>query len=836
MNVDLTLLRRMARLSLALLVAAPFAGLHAAPPVTLTIQAGKPLHAISPTLYGVFFEDINYAADGGLYAEMLQNRSFEFTDQGTLFGWSMVRRGSPLGNMSIETERPLNTTNTHFLRMQVGDPSEGVGIRSDGFDGGLVIQKGSNYLFSVWGRSLDSREVQVVARLESSTDQNLGEMFISRMAPEWHQFSSVIKAKESATNAHLVVLVLTAGTVDFDMVSLFPGHTFRNRPNGLRADLAQMVADMKPSFVRFPGGCIVEGKNLANRYQWKDTIGPVEERRGNWNRWQSAMPEALAPHYYQSYGLGFFEFFQFCEDIGSEPLPILNCGMSCQYQDGELVPVDQLDPYIQDALDLVEFANGPATSPWGAKRAAMGHPAPFKMKYIGVGNEQWGDAYFERYDRVAAALKARYPEIRIVSSAGPQADGPDFDKAWERLRSSKADLVDEHYYRQPSWFVNHANRYDQYDRTGPKVFAGEYAAHTPARRNNLEAALAEAAFMTGLERNSDVVEMASYAPLFARAGSVQWPVDLIWFDNAHAYGTPAYQVQKLFSLNRGDQVLALELTDANSLNGASGGISLGTYHTEAEFKDVRVAKGSHKLYAADFDKDLRGWETSGGDWTVKDGKCHQANTSAVAALAMGDDDWADYTLTLKARKISGDEGFIIGVRHVGSGSKVQWNLGGWGNKQHGIQDLTGGSDRIVERVAGSIEADRWYDVKIELKGTRINCYLDGALIQSADVPALRNQRVFATASRDPKTDRILIKAVNPTSGAVDARINLEGLEHVGSKGDAILLTSESAADENSFLLPAKVAPKTIPLTGLGKSFRYKFPANSLTILRVEAER
>jgi alpha-L-arabinofuranosidase len=828
-------LRRMACSVAVMAVAVTAATIQAAPPVTMTIQAGQPAHAMSPTLYGVFFEDINYAADGGLYAEMLQNRSFEFTDKGTLFGWTMVRRGSPLGNMVIETERPINTNNPHFLRMQVSSASEGVGVRNDGFDG-LLIEKGSNYVFSMWGRSLDSRDVRVVARLETAQDKPLGEMLVSRMAPDWHQFSAVIKAKDNCTNAHLSLLIVDAGTYDFDMVSLFPEHTFKNRPNGMRADLAQMVADLKPSFVRFPGGCIVEGKNLANRYRWKDTIGRVEERRGNWNRWQSAMPEAPAPLYNQSYGLGFFEFFQFCEDIGAEPLPILNCGMSCQYQDGELVPLDQLDPYIQDALDLIEFANGAETSEWGAKRAAMGHPLPFNMKYLGVGNEQWGDAYFERYNRFFTVLKAGHPEIRIVSSAGPQAEGADFDKAWEMLRGSKADLVDEHYYRQPLWFINHADRYDRYDRNGPKVFAGEYAAHTPSRRNSLEAALAEAAFMTGLERNSDVVEMASYAPLFARAGAVQWPVDLIWFDNLHTYGTPAYYVQKLFSQNRGEQVLALTLSDPASDSGAAGGICLGTYHTGAEFKDIRVTRGSHRLFAADFESDMRGWRTTGGDWVVKEGKCRQSKIDVVATASAGDEDWTDYTLTLKARKISGDEGFLIGVRNINGGSKVQWNLGGWGNTKHGIQDLTGGNDRIVEQVPGAIETDRWYDVKVELKGAHLNCYLDGVLVQSVDVPGLRTQRVFATACRDPKTDCLILKAVNPTSRNVEAKIQLEGLEHVGARGEAIVLTGESQTDENSFLTPVKVAPKTLPVTGLGKSFRYKFQANSLTVLRIPAER
>ena len=809
--------------------------LFAAPPVSLVVHAGKPAHAMSKNLYGVFFEDINYAADGGLYAEMIQNRSFEFMDSNTLFGWTMVRKGTPLGNMFIETERPLNTNNPHFLRMQISDCGDGVGIRNDGF-GNMVIGKGSNYVFSIYARVLDGKDGILVARLENEKDESLGQMAMAGIAPNWNHFPGTIKATGSSTNAHLVIYFQTPGTVDIDMVSLFPENTFKQRPNGMRADLAQMVADLKPSFVRFPGGCIVEGKDLANRYRWKDTIGDVAERRGNWNRWQSAMPEAPAPHYFQSYGLGFYEFFQFCEDIGAEPLPVLNCGMSCQFQDAQLVPTDELDPYIQDALDLIEFANGPETSYWGGKRSEMGHPEPFHMKMLAIGNEQWGDSYFERYDRFTTVLKKQHPEIEIIASAGPNPDGNFFDSAWAHMRTAKADFVDEHYYRVPSWFINHADRYDRYDRNGPKVFAGEYAAHTPDRKNSLEAALAEAAFMTGIERNSDLVAMASYAPLFARKGSVQWPVDLIWFDDSRVYGTPEYQVQKLFSLHRGEQVLATDISDKRLPSSACGGICLTTYHTEAEFKDVRVTRGTKELFEGRFEKQADGWTTDAGTWTVKDGRYHQSDVTSVATSSAGSAEWTDYTVTLKARKIGGDEGFIIGVRHLGGGSKIQWNLGGWGNKQHGIQDLSGGNDRIVERVPGTIESDRWYTIKIELKGTRMSCYLDGALIQSADIPVHPTQRFFATASRDPKKDLIIIKAVNPTGEGTTARITLEGLQQIRSTGKAIVLTSKNPGDENSFLEPLKIGPKTEEVSGFKPSFRYHFKPYSLTILQIEAER
>jgi alpha-L-arabinofuranosidase len=369
-------------------------------------------------------------------------------------------------------------------------------------------------------------------------------------------------------HARLVLLATAKGHVDLDVVSLFPEHTFKNRRNGLRADLAQMLADMHPAFLRFPGGCIVEGMDLPNRYQWKDTLGDIAERPQNWNRWQDAIRGQTAPQYYQTYGLGFLEYFQFCEDLGCEPLPILNCGMACQFQSKQLVPLDQLDPFVQDALDLIEFANGELTTTWGAKRAALGHPAPFNLKLIGVGNEQWGEQYFERYSIFYKAIKAKYPGIRIVTGAGPGVDGGELDRwklAWDKFKNgTPADLVDEHYYRPPQWFLDNAARYDTQDRYGPKVFAGEFAAHDRNRRNTLRAALAEAAFMTGLVRNSDAVAMSSYAPLFAKAGAFQWAPDLIWFDNTRVYGSPSYYVQALFAKNRPDVALPITVESAAS--------------------------------------------------------------------------------------------------------------------------------------------------------------------------------------------------------------------------------------------------------------------------------
>jgi alpha-L-arabinofuranosidase len=533
-------------------------GFAAVPAVRVTVDLAHPGHAVSPMLHGLFFEDINYGADGGLYAELVQNRSFEHAE--SLFAWSTVSRGSE-GAVTIETEAPLNAKNPHYLRLEVREAGKGFGIANSGY-GGIAVQSGENYFVSVRARHpAGSPSSSLQAILEDETGRPIGETKLEGVTAEWKQFDGTIKSTATAAHARLVILATAPGRVDLDVVSLFPQHTWKERRNGLRADLVEKLAYLKPAFLRFPGGCIVEGMDLPNRYQWKDSIGDIATRPQNWNRWQDAIRGQTAPQYYQTYGLGFFEYFQLCEDIGAEPVPILNCGMACQYQSKQLVPLDQLDPFVQDALDLVEFANGSAASEWGAKRVAMGHPEPFHLKYLGVGNEQWGEDYFARYKIFQAALKKKYPDLQLVTTAGPGVDDNHWKLAWDKFNSgTPADIVDEHYYRPPQWFLENASRYDAVPRNGTKVFAGEFAAHDGRERKaSLRAATAEAAFMTGLVRNSDVVSMSSYAPLLAKATAWQWAPDLIWFDNFRAYGTPSYHVQALFSRNRPDAVFPVSV-------------------------------------------------------------------------------------------------------------------------------------------------------------------------------------------------------------------------------------------------------------------------------------
>jgi alpha-L-arabinofuranosidase len=800
-------------------------------PVRLTIDVAHPGHAVSPMLYGVFFEDINYGADGGLYAELVQNRSFEHAEH--LYAWGTVNRGGA-GDVTVETAEPLNARNPHYVRLAVRDAGQGFGVANYGF-GGIAVKAGENYLFAVRARAAATFPGALHAVLEDETGRPLGECRLESFDGQWRKYEGTIKSSGAALHARLVVLATVPGRVDLDMVSLFPENTFKHRRNGLRADLVQMLGDLRPAFLRFPGGCIVEGMNLPNRYQWKDTIGDIAERPENWNRWQDAIGDQTAPQYYQTYGLGFFEYFQLCEDLGTEPLPILNCGMACQYQSAQLVPLDQLGPLVQDALDLIEFANGPVTSTWGAKRAAMGHPEPFHLKFLGVGNEQWGEQYFERYRIFRDAIKAKYPDIGLVTPVGPGVGDHWWELAWTKFRSgTPADIVDEHYYRVPRWFLDNAIRYDDYDRRGPKIFAGEYAAHDRGRRNNLRAALAEAAFMTGLVRNSDVVMMSSYAPLFAKAGAIQWTPDLIWTDNTRVYGSPSYYVQLLFSRNRPDAVLPLRLAVNSPVpEEFPGRVGVGTADSAAEFKDVVVAKAGPPLYRSDFSADASGWKTAGGAWTVVDGALRQTSADGEARAIVGDKAWTNYTLSLKARKLGGRQGFIVYFQAPTDGVPTRLLLGSNGNTQNMLE--IGGQTWSTwpRNVPGTIETGRWYDVRVELKGTSIKCYLDGQLVSEA---IRRNvQPLYAVAGLDRKSGEVVLMAVNPNGTPTLATVDLEGTHGVSEGSRAIVLTSGSPEDENSFEAPMKIAPREERLTLAGPRFPYTFPANSCTVLRIKPE-
>lgn len=569
-----------------------------------TKKLGAPIQS---TMYGIFFEDINYAADGGLYGELIKNRSFEFPQH--LMGWQSF------GCVDVEDDNaPFERCPHYVVLSDPGHKDRRTGLVNEGYFG-IGVEKGEAYRFSVWAKAPKGDaaiRVQLIDENSMEEKQEFIEEEISISSSNWKKYTITLTSPKTDKHAKLRIFLKGTNSVALEHISLFPVNTFKNRENGMRRDLAQALADLKPGIFRFPGGCIVEGTDLDTRYQWKNTVGPVENRPLNGNRWEHTFDYRYYPDYYQSYGLGFFEFFQLSEDIGAEPLPILSVGLACQYQnwndESAHVPMDELQPYINDCLDLIEFANGPVTSKWGKVRADMGHPAPFNMKYIGVGNEQWGEFYYERLKPFVAAIRAKYPDIKIVGTSGPvPEDVPDntyrFEDGWKAMKAQKADLVDEHYYRDEEWFLTHGLRYDTYDRKGPKVFAGEYACHGKGKKwNHYEAAILEAAFMTGFERNADIVHMTTPAPLFAHVDGWQWRPDQIWYDNTDMFKTVSYYVQQMYSTNAGTNVLSLTMDKKPVANqtGQHGLFASAAFDSKTNEVIIKIANTSKQPQPVSF--------------------------------------------------------------------------------------------------------------------------------------------------------------------------------------------------------------------------------------------
>ena len=569
-----------------------------------TKKLGAPIQS---TMYGIFFEDINYAADGGLYGELIKNRSFEFPQH--LMGWQSF------GCVDVEDDNaPFERCPHYVVLSDPGHKDRRTGLVNEGYFG-IGVEKGEAYRFSVWAKAPKGDaaiRVQLIDENSMEEKQEFIEEEISISSSNWKKYTITLTSPKTDKHAKLRIFLKGTNSVALEHISLFPVNTFKNRENGMRRDLAQALADLKPGIFRFPGGCIVEGTDLDTRYQWKNTVGPVENRPLNGNRWEHTFDYRYYPDYYQSYGLGFFEFFQLSEDIGAEPLPILSVGLACQYQnwndESAHVPMDELQPYINDCLDLIEFANGPVTSKWGKVRADMGHPASFNMKYIGVGNEQWGEFYYERLKPFVAAIRAKYPDIKIVGTSGPvPEDVPDntyrFEDGWKAMKAQKADLVDEHYYRDEEWFLTHGLRYDTYDRKGPKVFAGEYACHGKGKKwNHYEAAILEAAFMTGFERNADIVHMTTPAPLFAHVDGWQWRPDQIWYDNTDMFKTVSYYVQQMYSTNAGTNVLSLTMDKKPVANqaGQNGLFASAAYDSKTDEVIIKIANTSKQQQPVSF--------------------------------------------------------------------------------------------------------------------------------------------------------------------------------------------------------------------------------------------
>lgn len=594
----------------------------------MVVQANKIGAEIQPTMYGHFLEDINFAADGGLYAELVKNRSFEFPQN--LMGWRTF------GNVALKDDGPFER-NPHYVRLSpAGHGAKCTGIENEGFFG-IGVKAGEGYRFSVWARGENQKiRVELVNTASMGESQVMTSDVMEINSREWRKYEMVVTPKETFAKAHLRIYLVSDGSVDLEHVSLFPVDTWKGRKNGLRKDLAQALADTKPGVFRFPGGCIVEGTDLATRYNWKNSVGPVENRPLNENRWNYTFQHRLYPDYFQSYGMGFFELFLLAEDMGAEPLPVVNCGLACQYQNNSEdahVKVADLGSYVQDALDLIEFANGDTTTEWGRLRAEMGHAAPFNLKFIAVGNEQWGEEYPARLKVFVEAIRKAYPDIKIIGSSGPNSEGKDFEYLWPEMRKLKVDLVDEHFYRPEDWFLASGNRYDNYDRKGPKVFAGEYACHARGKKwNHFHASLLEAAFLTGVERNADVVHMATYAPLFAHVEGWQWRPDLIWYDNLRSVRSCSWHVQSLYGHNRGTNVVPLTM-DKKAVSGQPGQNGLfasAVWDEPSKTYIVKVVNTSDK--ARKIRLEFKGLKKSAA---LADGKClvfHSDNPDADNTL------------------------------------------------------------------------------------------------------------------------------------------------------------------------------------------------------------
>ncbi len=564
----------------------------------ITVKANEIKGTVEPTMWGIFFEDINLGADGGLYAELVKNRSFEFFKP--MMGWTVRGKAYKEGDaLVLNRKQEAYTANPRFLRLIARSAARGdLSMVNEGFRG-MGIKQGLRYDFSILYRQ-QKPGIRMHVELVNTGGQVIGDTVLipAETDTAWHKQAVSFHSRATEPKAKMNLWFEGDGVIDLDMISLFPSDTWRNRPGGMRADMVQLLADMKPGFIRFPGGCIVEGFDLSQRYRWKNTVGPLEERQAIINRWNFEFAHRPTPDYFQTFGLGFYEYFQLAEDIGAQALPILNCGMACQFNSAELVPVSDLGPYVQDALDLIEFANGDASTKWGKVRAGMGHPAPFNLKMMGIGNENWGPQYVERLKIFTDVIRARYPGFKLVNSSGTDPIGDRFDYLNGELRKMNADIIDEHYYRRPEWFLQNVRRYDNYPRNGSKIFAGEYAAQSDKtvsvdNKNNWLTALSEAAFMTGLERNADVVSMASYAPLFAHAEGWQWTPDLIWVDNLRSYGTPDYYVQKLYSLNKGNRIVPVTL-DNDVVAGQDSLYSSATIEDATNTLILKVANVSNK--------------------------------------------------------------------------------------------------------------------------------------------------------------------------------------------------------------------------------------------------
>lgn len=782
----------------------------------IRVRVDKPGVTISPTFYGLMTEEINHSYDGGLYAELLQNRSFRDGQTGSQH-WSFLAKGNAAGGLGFAGGSSLPNALEAILYVEASkaDKNSPVGAVNDGF-WGVPLTPHTTYRSSLYAKSSSGFSGPLTVSLQSAdSKQVFATAVVPKVSREWRKYSVTLHTGriESTTNGRFFVSISQPGKVELRDLSLFPP-TFNNRPNGNRIDLMKMLGEMKPSFLRLPGGNYLEGNTIPERFNWKETIGDTSNRPGHQCPWG----------YRSSDGLGLLEYLEWCEDLHMQPLLAVYAGYSLAQQ--YVAPGPKLTPYVEDALDEIEYVTGSVQTKWGAIRAKNGHPKPFPLAYIEVGNEDQFDrsqSYDGRFAQFYDAIKARWPKLQIIATAP--------------VRSRKPDVVDDHYYRSAAEMARDSGHYDRYSRTGSKIFVGEWASIGGNPTPTFKEAIGDAAWLTGLERNSDLVVMEAYAPLMVNVnpGGSQWPTNLIGYDGLSSFGSPSYYVQAMFGQYTGKVVLPVDIKLAGQklklLPAQHGGIGLGTYTTNAEYKDAKVTAEGKTLYSEDFSHGAGDWKFGAGTWRVEGGALRQSSNRRETHASAGNLDWTDYTYEVKARKISGAEGFFIKFHVLSAQDFIQWNIGGWGNSRSAIQRHDGGEiDEIGDSSDTTVVSGRWYDLKVVLTGSDVKCYLDGKLVNEATVvPRAPASALYAAASSTGNGGDVFLKVVNVSDGDISTEINLDGAQGLEATAQGWVLTGK-LEDANTVKEPRKVAPKAISVPVSGQTFEHRFPAHSVTVL------
>ncbi len=756
-------------------------------------------------LFGIFFEDINHAADGGLYGEMVHNRSFEFSpvdneEYHSLYAWEAVEDNDCHCDLKVKTDTPLSEVNPHYIKMTV--TGAGAGIINQGYNSGFYIQKGESYHFTCYARNneIDKKVLRISLEGEEGC---YGFTSVEVEEGPWAKYEGIICVSKTDTSARLKITLEMKGSIELDFVSLFPEKTFGQRRNGMRKDLADLLADMKPKFMRFPGGCLIHSGSLNPEardsvYRWKKSIGAIEDRPARKNIWG----------YNQTLGLGFYECFLFCEDIKAKPLPVLPAGYNPHKQ--EMVPMDELQPWIEDALDLIEFANGDENTKWGSIRAAMGHPAPFGLEYLGIGNEEVGEGFFERYEYFHKAIREKYPDIKIICTSGPNAAGSEFERGWSCGKRLGSDYIDEHYYQTPEWFLANYHRYDTYETKGPKVFLGEYGTWGKSWYH----ALVEAAYMIGLERNADKVGLACYAPLLANEDYVNWDTNLIWFNNHKVCPTPNYYVQKLFMNHQGTRKLRVSdvpiKEEKREIEPLSGNICFKGYQSICSYKDIRIQN-----------------DLTGEIHFIDHLEADTSNKAMVSAVSH----WTDYTISTKAEVIEGEKGFEINFAWKDTSNYRKWTIGGWQNYDLFLSHIIDGRSSDLTQALFTVEPHRVYDLKLQVKDRYIRTWIDGEESLATEDKEVVIEPLYYTASEDETDGAIIIKVANLQEEAVNVQINLRDWQLKRVNGKIFTMDYDREAT-NTFSQLDKVIPVESEFSCDEEELNYQFPSMSLTIMRL----